>query len=116
MLTLCTLTPPRRTGNGELGWYLLGAETLANTLYSTLSRHILRPTPYSARDLPSQIREHVAATPRATVVRELGIWTLTTLGKFDHCRPTAILTHTLQGSAQPQDDNAILRRAAGNPC
>ena len=24
--------------------------------------------------------------------------------------------HTLQGSAQTQDDNAILRRAAGNPC
>jgi len=92
MLILCTLTPPRASGNGELGWYPLGAETLANILYSTLSRHILRPTPYSARDLPSQIREHIAATPRATVARDLGTWTLTTLGKFDHCRPSAIPT------------------------
>ena len=47
MHALCMLTPPWRTGNDVLGWYLLGAETLANTLYSTLSRHALRSTPYS---------------------------------------------------------------------
>jgi len=72
MLALCIQTPPWRSGNEGLRWYLLGAETLANTLYSTLSRHTFRPTPYSAQDLPSQIREHIAPTPRATTVRELG--------------------------------------------
>jgi len=92
MPALCIQTPPWRSGNEVLRWYLLGAETLANTLYSTLSRHTLRPTPYSTQDLPSQIREHIAATPRATIVRELGLWTLKTLGKVKHCCPSAILT------------------------
>ena len=91
MHALCMLTPPWRAGNDELGWYLLGADTLANTLYSTLSRHTLRSTPYSAIDLPSQIREHIVATPRAVTVRELGLWVLITLGKIKHYRPTAIL-------------------------
>ena len=43
-----------------------------NTLYSTLSRHILRPNPYAAQDLNSQIQEHTAVTPRATRVLCLG--------------------------------------------
>ena len=92
MHALCILTPPWRAGNEELGWHLLGADTLANTLYSTLSRHTLRSTPYSAIDLQSQIREHIVATPRAVTVRELGLWALMTLGKIKHCCPTAILT------------------------
>jgi len=85
-------TPPWSSGNEVLRWYLLGADTLANTLYSTLSRHTLRPTPNSAQDLPSQIREHIAANPRATKVRVLGEGILNTLVKFKHCCPPAILT------------------------
>jgi len=92
MHALYEQTPPWSSGNEVLRWYLLGADPLANTLYSTLSRHTLRPTPYSAQDLPSQIREQIAATPRATIVRVLGAWTLKTLGKFKHCCPSAILT------------------------
>jgi len=91
MNTLYKQTPPWSSGNEILRWYLLGADTLANILYSTLSRHTLWPTPYSAQDLPSQIREHVAATPRATKVRVLGEWILNTLEKFKHCCPSAIL-------------------------
>ena len=53
--------------------------------------------------------------------RRLGLWPsrqisqiLTPIPYSDvECR---YCRHTLQGSAQPQDDNAILRRAAGNPC
>jgi len=85
-------TPPWSSGNEVLRWYLIGADTLANTLYSTLSRHTLWPTPYSAQDLPSQIREHIAATPRATKVLVLGDGILNTLVKFKHCCPSAILT------------------------
>jgi len=92
MNALYKRTPPWSSGNEVLRWYLLGADTLANTLYSTLSRHTLRPTPYSAQDFPSQIREHLAATPRATKVRVLGEWILNTLEKFKHCCPSAILT------------------------
>jgi len=92
MNALYEQTPPWSSGNEVLRWYPLGAATLANTLYSTLSRHTLRPTPYSAQDLPSQIREHIAATPRATKVLILGEWTLNNLGKFKHCCPSAILT------------------------
>jgi len=91
MSALYIQIPPWRSGNEGLRWYLLEAATLATTLYSTLSRHTLRPTPYSAQDLPRQIREHIVATPRATTVRELGLWTLKTLGKFTHCCPSAIL-------------------------
>ena len=89
---LCMLTPPWRAGNEEHRWHLLGAETLVHTLYSTLSRHALRSTPFSALDLPRQTREHTLATPRALIVRELGLWTLITLGKIKHCYPSAILT------------------------
>jgi len=91
MHALYKQTPPWSSGNEVLRWYLLGADTLATTLYSTLSRHTLRPTPYSAQDLPSQIWEHLAATPRATKVRVLGEWILNTLEKFKHCCPSAIL-------------------------
>ena len=85
-------TPPWSSGDEVLRWYLIGADTLANTLYSALSRHALRPTPYSAQDLPSQIWEHIAATPRATEVLILGDGILNTLVKFKHCCPSAILT------------------------
>jgi len=84
--------PPWSSGNEVLRWYLSGADTLANTLYYTLSRHTLRPTPYSAQDLPSQIREHIADTPRATKVLLLGEGILNTLVKFKHCCRSAILT------------------------
>ena len=50
------------------------------------------PTPYAAHDLPSQIREHIADTPRATNVLVLREWILNTLVKFNHCCPSAILT------------------------
>ena len=75
-------TPPWSSGDKILRWYFIGSDILANTLYSALSRHILRPTPYSAKDLPSQIREHIAATPRATKVLVLGDRILNTLVSF----------------------------------
>ena len=34
------------------------------TLHAALSRHIIRPNPYAAQDLNSQIQEHTAVTPR----------------------------------------------------
>jgi len=64
----------------------------ANTLYSTLSIHPLRPTPYAAQDLNSQIQEQIAATPRAVRVLGLGTLIIDTLGQFNHCCPLAILT------------------------
>jgi len=71
---------------------LLASDTHANTLYSTLSRHTLRPTPYAAQDLYSQIQEHIAATPRATKVLDLGTRILTILARITHCCPSAIPT------------------------
>jgi len=61
-----------------------------NTLYSTPSRHILRPNPYAAHDLNSQIQEHTAVTPRATRVLCLGALIIDSLEKFNHRCPTAI--------------------------
>ena len=58
-------TPPWSSGDEVLRWCLIGSDTLANTLYSTLSRHTLRPTPYSAQDLPSQAGPRLAAAHRA---------------------------------------------------
>jgi len=85
-------TPPFSLEDDVLGWKLFGSDTHANTIYSALSRHTLRPTPYAAQDLPSQIREHIAATPRATRVLILGNQILNTLVKFNHCCPSAIST------------------------
>jgi len=55
MNTLHGRTPPWSLVDDDLRWKLLGSDTHANTLYSALSRHTLRPTPYAAHDLPSQI-------------------------------------------------------------
>jgi len=61
-----------------------------NTLYSTLLRHTLRPNPYAAQDLNSQIQEHTAVTPRATRVLCLGTLIIDSLEKFNHRCPSAI--------------------------
>jgi len=61
-----------------------------NTLYSALSRHILRPNPYAAQDLNSQIQEHTARTPRAIRALCLGTLILESLEKLHHRCPTAI--------------------------
>ena len=61
-----------------------------NTLYSALSRHILRPNPYAAHDLNSQIQEHTAVTPRATRVFCHGALTIDSLENLNHRCPTAI--------------------------
>jgi len=71
---------------------LFAGSAHANTLYSTLSRHTLRPTPYAAKDLNSQIREQIAANPWAVRVLDLGTRIIDTLGKFNHRCPSAILT------------------------
>ena len=60
------------------------------TLYSALSRHIIRPNPYAAQDLISQIQEHLAVTPRATGTLCLGTLILESLEKLHHHCPTAI--------------------------
>ena len=60
------------------------------TLYSTLSRHILRPNPYAAQDLNSQIQEHTTATPRSTRALCLGNLILESLEKLHHHCPTAL--------------------------
>jgi len=64
----------------------------ANTVYSTLSRHTLRPTPYAAQDHNSQIQEQIAATPRAVRVLDLGTLIIDALGQFNHRCPSAIPT------------------------
>ena len=53
MNTLHDRTPPWNLLDDDLSWKLLGSDTHAYTLYSALSRHTLRPTPYAAHDLPS---------------------------------------------------------------
>jgi len=60
------------------------------TLYSALSRHILRPNPYAAQDLNSQVQEHTAVTPRATRTLCLGTLILESLEKLHHHCHTAI--------------------------
>jgi len=54
---------PHLTTEDKYELELFASNAHANTLYSTLSRHTLRPTPYAAQDLNSQIQEHIAATP-----------------------------------------------------
>jgi len=63
-----------------------------NTLYSILSRHTLRPHPYAAQDLNSQIQEHTAVTPRAKKVLCLGTLIIDTLEKLNHRCPSAMPT------------------------
>jgi len=57
MNTLYGRKPPWSLGEDGSRWKLLRSDTHAKTLYSALSRHTLRPTPYAAHDLPSQIRD-----------------------------------------------------------
>jgi len=86
MTTLHWHTPHFATeDNFESERTLFASDTHANTLCSTLSRHILRPTPYAAQDLNSQIQEHIAATPRATKVLDFGTRILTILARITHC-------------------------------
>jgi len=93
MKTLHWHTPRFATeDNFEPARTLFASDTHANTLYSTLSRHTLRPIPYAAQDLHSQIQEHIAATPRATRVLDLGTRILNILARITHCCPSAILT------------------------
>jgi len=63
----------------------------ATTLYSVLSRHVLRPGPYAARDLESQIREHTTITPRSTRLHRLRTLVLACLEEFYHHCPAAIM-------------------------
>jgi len=77
-----------KQGNHELEHF--AGRSCVNTLYSALSRHILRPNPYAAQDLNSQIQEHTAVTPRATRMLCLGTLILESLEKIHHRCPTAI--------------------------
>jgi len=61
-----------------------------NTIYSALSRHVLRPNPYAAQDLNSQIKEHTTVTPRSIRALCLGTLILESLEKLHHHCPTAI--------------------------
>ena len=63
-----------------------------NTLYSALSRHVLRPNPYAARDLNRQIKEHTTITPRSIRAHCLGNLILESLEKLHHHCPMAITT------------------------
>jgi len=70
----------------------------ATTLYSTLSRHVLRTGPYAAVDVENEIKEHSITTPRTTIVQHLGALILVILDEFYHYRPSsiAVLVGTLQ--------------------
>ena len=77
---------------------LFAGSTHTNTLYSTLSRYTLRPTPYAAQDLEGQIQEHKAATPRAARVLDLDTLIIDTLTQYTHSCPLSlqILLDSLQ--------------------
>jgi len=64
--------------------------THVTTLYSVLSRHLIRPNPYAAQDLISKIQEHLAVTPRATRTLCLGTLILDSLEKLHHHCTTAV--------------------------
>ena len=70
----------------------------ATTIYSALSRHVLRPGPCAARDIENQIREHTTTTPRSTRVHHLGTLTLASLDELYHHCPASIniLVESLQ--------------------
>jgi len=78
---------PQLTTEDKYELELFAGSAHANTLYSILSRHTLRPTPDAAKDLNSQIQEHKAATPRAARVLDLGTLIIDTLVQFNHCCP-----------------------------
>jgi len=83
---------PQLTTEDKYELEIFAGSAHANTLYSILSRHTLRPTPYAAQDLNSQIQEHIAASPRAVRVLDLGTLIIDTLVKFNHRCPSAIPT------------------------
>jgi len=91
-LTTLQWRTPHLTTEDKYERELFAGSAHANTLYSTLSRHALRPTPYAAQDLNSQIQEQIAATPRALRVLDLGTLIIDTLGQFNHRCPSAIPT------------------------
>ena len=68
-----------------------------NALYSILSRHVLRPTPYAARNIGGQRQEHIEATPRAEKVLNLGTRIIATLTQYPYCCPQHLqnLLHSL---------------------
>jgi len=63
-----------------------------NALYSILSRHVLRPTPYAAQNLEGQCQEHIEVTPRAAKVLDLGTRIIATLTQYPHCCPQHLQT------------------------
>jgi len=81
---------PRPTAEDEGEMELFVGSTQTHTLYSTLSRHTLRPTPYAVQDLQGQIQEHKAATPRAARVHDLDTLIIDILTQFTHCCPLSI--------------------------
>jgi len=89
---------PQLTAEDECEMELFAGSTHTNTLYSILSRHTLRPTPYAAQDLEGQIQEHKAATPRAARVLDLDTLIIDTLTQYTHCCPLSlqILLDSLQ--------------------
>jgi len=68
-----------------------------NALYSILSRHVLRPTPYAGRNIGCQRQEHIEIAPCADKVLNLGTSIIATLTQYPHCCPQhlQILLHSL---------------------
>jgi len=89
---------PQITAEDDDEMELFAGSTHTNTLYSTLSRHTLRPTPYAAQNLGNQIQEHIAVTPRAARVLDLDTLIIATLTQYTHCCPQhlQILLNSLQ--------------------
>jgi len=63
-----------------------------NALYSILSRHVLRPTPYAALDIGGQRQEHIEITPSAEKVLNLGTRIIAFLTQHLHCCPQHLQT------------------------
>jgi len=63
-----------------------------NALYSILSRHVLRPTPYATLDIGGQRQEHIEITPRAEKVLNLGTRIIAFLTQYLHCCPQHLQT------------------------
>ena len=81
-----------------------------NTLYSTLSRHVLRPNPYAAQDLEGQCQEQIEATPRSNKVLVLGSNILAALIQFPRFCPQHIQTlldslYVLTSARPPKEKN-----------
>ena len=71
LLSLNGNIPP--TEEDALGTEFVVRNSHNNTLYSILSRHVLRPNPYAAQDLEGQRQEHIEATSRSDKVLNLGL-------------------------------------------